>query len=301
MFYSIAIQEFAGDWGPLNMANEPYSCANDAKAKFDEIYDAPDPRGYYTTLFGLDYQIPTNAKPVFRNIMAAMKDRRLRKVVDVGCSYGVNAAMLRYDLTFEELAMRYGKEKSHRASVAKTIVTDAKIFSDLTPFDDLSYVGLDIAEQAAGYAEAVGLIDEALTDDLESKGMPERVAASIRDADLVISTGAIGYVGEETLGKIVGAAERQPWVAAFVLRQFSFEAIAERLAAYGLITEKLPDATFRQRRFRDDEEQAGAIEAVRAAGCDPEGMEADGYYHAEFFLARPAGEIAAPVVDMKLV
>jgi hypothetical protein len=86
-----------------------------------------------------------------------------------------------------------------------------------------------------------------------------------------------------------------------VLRQFSFDEIAERLAAFDLVTEKLPGVTFRQRRFRDANERDGAFSAVRAAGRDPDNLESDGYFHAEFYLARPAGEIAAPIVDMKLI
>ena len=66
------------------VANEAFDCANETKAKFDDIYDAPDPRAYYATLDALDYQIPTNAKPVFRKIMSAMGHERVAKIVDVG-------------------------------------------------------------------------------------------------------------------------------------------------------------------------------------------------------------------------
>lgn len=283
------------------VANEAFDCANETKAKFDDIYDAPDPRAYYATLDALDYQIPTNAKPVFRKIMSAMGPERVAKIVDVGCSYGINAAMLRYDLTFEEIAHRYRREASHTLSVAETIIEDARVYGGLSKESDSSFVGLDVARQAAGYADAVGLVDEVVTEDLEEPGMSDNSVSMLEDVDLIISTGAIGYVSEETLGKIAAAAKRPPWIAAFVLRQFPIDAIAERLAEFGLVTEKLPGATFAQRRFRDDAERDGAIEAVRAAGCNPQGLESDGYFHAEFFLARPAGEIAAPIVDMKLI
>ena len=282
-------------------ANETYECVNQTKANFDDIYNAPDPRGYYTTLSALDYQIPTNAKPVFKKIMAAMGQDRLNKIVDVGCSYGVNAAMLRYDLTFNDMARRYLREKAHLESVAETVVHDAEIYAELKQSEDATFVGLDVAHEAVGYAGAVGLIDEIVSEDLESDGISEQTAAVMEDADLIISTGAIGYVGQETLGKIAAAAQRPPWFAAFVLRQFPFEEIAERLAAFDLVTEKLPDTTFRQRRFRDQNERDGAMEAVLAAGRDPEGVESDGYFHAELYLARPVGEIAAPIVDMKLI
>ena len=291
--------QFAGP--EMIAANEAYDCANATKAKFEAIYNAPDPRSYYTTLDSLDYQIPTNAKPVFQRILSAMPSQETSKIVDVGCSYGVNAAMLRYDLTFSEMAVRYRRAASQNLSVAETVMRDAQVFSDLDPACDAEFVGLDIARQAAGYADAVGLIDEAIVEDLEAPGLSDHAASALNEANLVISTGAIGYVGEETLGKIVDASGKTPWIAAFVLRQFPFDAIAERLADLGLVTEKLPDTTFLQRRFRDDAEQEGAIEALRAAGREPDGLESEGFYHAEFYLARPAGEIAAPIVDMKLI
>lgn len=282
-------------------ANDAYSCANQSKANFDGIYNAPDPRAYYTTLSALDYQIPTNAKPVFRKVIEAMGRRGPGKIVDVGCSYGVNAAMLRYDLTFEQMARRYARATSQQSSVAEIVMADAQVFGGLTQAEEARFVGLDIAGEAAGYADAVGLIDEAVVADLETAPMPDGAAAAFGGAGLIITTGAVGYVGEETFGKIVEAAEAPPWVAAFVLRQFPFDEIAGRLAEYGLVTEKLPGETFLQRRFRDAEEQEGAVAAVRAAGSDPEGFETEGYYHAEFYLARPAGEIAAPVSEMKLL
>ena len=121
--------------------------------------------------------------------------------------------------------------------------------------------------EAAGYAEAVGLLDEAVVANLEAGAASEEAGAAMKDAGLVITTGAVGYVSEETFGKIADAAGKPPWVAAFVLRQFPFDEIADRLAEFGLVTEKLPDATFLQRRFRDEAARVGTIEAVRAAGC----------------------------------
>jgi hypothetical protein len=199
------------------------------------------------------------------------------------------------------MARRYAREKSRRNSVAETVMADAAIYADLKCAIDAEFIGLDVAREAVGYADAVGLIDAAVVADLETGPMPEPAAAAMSGAGLIITTGAVGYVGEETFGKIVDAAQTPPWVAAFVLRQFTFDEIALRLAEYGLVTEKLPGETFLQRRFRDAEEQEGAITAVRAAGLDPEGVETEGFYHAELYLARPAGEIAAPVIDMKLV
>jgi len=286
----------------MTVASDIYDCANDSKAKFESIYNAPDPRGYYTTLRRLDYQIPTNAKPIFKQIIELLEAPGTTNIVDVGCSYGVNAAMLKYDLTFEELAERYMDADMQAKSVAETIIADKNTFCAMPKKVDASFVGLDVAEEAAGYADTVGLLENAVVENLETTPLSPTGAKALKNTDLIITTGAVGYVGADTFSSIMDAAKSEPpWVAAFVLRQFPFESIADTLANYGLATERLPDATFVQRRFRDEAEQEGAIEAVRAAGRDPEGFETEGYFHAELYLARPKSEITAPIGELGLV
>lgn len=273
----------------MSAASRHFDCANKAKAKFDDIYNAPDPRGYYQTLGDLGYCIPSEAKPIFRKVIDMMGRDRL-KIVDIGCSYGVNAAMIRYDLTFEDLVERYAESDMSDRSIAEVIVQDAEEFSEASAAVNAAFVGVDVAGEAAGYAKAVGLIDEAVIENLEQKPLSNAAAALVADADLIITTGAVGYVTERTFSRIIDAVEGEaPWVAAFALRQFPFDAIADSLAGRGLRTEQLEDRYFEQRAFRDETEAKGAIEAVRAAGRDPEGLESTGRYFADFFLARPEG------------
>lgn len=288
--------------GALSCATRAYEAANDVKAKFDDIYNMPDPRAYYTTLNSLGYQIPTNAKPVYEKLIDRMGDRRPSKIVDIGCSYGVNAALLRHDMTFEELAGRYAREDLRETSVAEVIVADAETFGAAARDGEPEFIGLDVAREAVGYAEAVGLLDCALAEDLESGPLSPEGAKAVAGTDLVITTGAVGYVGAETFTKLIAASEGEPpWVAAFALRQFPFDSIAEALADFGMTTERLPEATFVQRRFRNREEMEGAIDAVRAAGRDPEGLETEGCYHAELYLARPRAEASPSITELELV
>lgn len=266
-----------------------FETANESKANFDDVYDLPDPRRYYRTLGALDYRIPTEAAPVFRRVMRAIDVER-PTIVDVGCSYGVNAAMIRFDLDFAELVARYRKASMAAESVAEAIFSDAAFFADMEPAVDATFAGVDVAREALGYARAVGLIDRAIPENLESEPLSREGAAALSGADLIITTGAVGYVTSETFTKILSAAEGPPpCVAAFALRQFPFDAIAAELRGFGLETEKLEGRYFPQRRFIDAEEQAGAIAAVEALDLDPEGLEADGRYFAEFYLAAPPG------------
>lgn len=273
---------------------ETYRRANEAKAKFDEIYNAPDPRAYYTALAALDYRIPTEARPIFQKLIRSLGKSR-PKVVDVGCSYGVNAAMIRHDLSFEDLARRYAAPAMQTASTAEVILEDARLFAELPRALDAAFVGVDVANEAAGYAKSVGLIEEAIVENLEVE--PLHDPAPLADADLFITTGAVGYVTGETFAKLMDAAKGPPpMVAAFVLRQFPFDDIAARLEDYGLIARKLEGRYFPQRRFRDAGEAEAAIEAVRALGLDPAGLEAKGRYYAELYFAAPKGALRLEAV-----
>ncbi|MEZ5889976.1 MAG: hypothetical protein R3D52_06780 [Xanthobacteraceae bacterium] len=78
---------------------------NKAKTNLDDIYNQPDPRAYCGRLRTLDYVIPEVAKPIFRKLISEVRQRRGDPVhlLDLGCSYGINAALLKYDLTITDL------------------------------------------------------------------------------------------------------------------------------------------------------------------------------------------------------
>ncbi len=68
---------------------------------FDEIYNQPDPRVFYSRLGRLDYQSPHHAQPVFRRLVAARMRSGPVTVLDLCCSYGVNAALLNHHLSLD--------------------------------------------------------------------------------------------------------------------------------------------------------------------------------------------------------
>ena len=77
---------------------------NGAKATMDHIYNQHDPRAYFRELTKLDYAIPGRAKPVFQKLIRHLQERRdeMVSVLDLGCSYGVNAALLKHDVGASE-------------------------------------------------------------------------------------------------------------------------------------------------------------------------------------------------------
>lgn len=258
------------------------------KADFSDIYVEPDPRAYYASLCPLHYQIPQLAAPVIEAVVDAA---RPAAVLDLCCSYGINAALLRHDLTWERLAEHYERLDDLPTSTLATV--DEAFYASRRHDPALRVVGLDSSQPAVGYALRTGVLDAGWAEDLERADASPALAAGLQDVELLISTGGIGYIGEQTIERILRVLPRpeELWLAVFVLRVFDYAAVAELLAGYGLVTERLP-GTFRQRRFADRDEREAALHDVVRRGLDPTGLEADGWYHAECFLSRPAAQAA---------
>ena len=270
---------------------------NEAKANLDGIYDQPDPRDYFRKLKPLRYSIPGTAKPIFQKLISHLRRRHKGRVhvLDLGCSYGVNAALLKHDLSMPELYEHWGQEKLTEATPKEVIESDRCYFAGLDGTDDIEVIGLDQAEHAIEYAEEVGLLDDGLAVNLEAEPLPDLAKEGLAAVDLVVSTGCVGYVTERTFERLLPAVTqgRPPWMANFVLRMFPFEPIEKTLNGGGYITEKLEGHTFVQREFASDQEQEQVLDQLREQGIDPTGKEAEGHLLAEFYLSRPMSESAA--------
>jgi hypothetical protein len=262
------------------------------KTDFGSIYTRPDPREYFRVLNGLDYQIPHQALPVFRAVLAASRDEGgNRTVLDVCCSYGINSALLFSREDPFAVTARYADPRLAAMTAPELAESDFSRY--VTGSRDLRVVGLDTSEAAIRYATRAGLLAAGWTEDLESSAPSASLAAGIADVGLIICTGGVGYIGYRTFGRLLAAlpSPEDLWLTVFVLRVFDYAPIAALLGAYGLVTEKLP-GTFRQRRFADAAEREACLHDVKLRGLDPSGKEADGWYHADCFLTRPAAAAA---------
>ncbi|WP_405647887.1 hypothetical protein [Streptomyces uncialis] len=282
------------------MTAEPSSTTTSAdwgKANFGDIYDCPDPRPYFATLRPLGYQIPHHGQAAFRALTEALRrlrpDRTPPAVVDLCCSYGINAALLNHRVTLAELYTRYATPRIAALSARQLATEDRAFFTARRTPEAVSVTGIDAAAHAAGYAREAGLLDDAFAENLEVTGPSPALRDALADTDLITVTGGIGYVRTRTFARLLDCVAAPPWVAAFVLRTVPYEPIAELLAGSGLVTEKLTGRTFRQRRFADDAERQAAFDALAATGLPTAGKEEDGYYHADLYLSRPAADIAA--------
>lgn len=262
------------------------------KSRFDDIYDRPDPRAYFSRLAPLEYEIPHQAQPVFRQVAAeraAVDDGRPHEpaVLDLCCSYGINAALLNHDVTLAEMYERYTSRTARTMSTAELIAGDKEFYAQRRRPDAVAVIGLDVSAPAVHYALAVGLLDAAFTDDLEQGPPSPRLSRALAEVGLITLTGGGSYVTARTFAALLDSARRPVWVSAFVLRTVSYDPVVRTLAARGLRTTVDSSRTYPQRLFTDAREQRYAIAAVRALGGDPAGREQAGRFHTLRYESRP--------------
>jgi len=270
------------------------------KANFDLIYDLEDPREYFNVLGEFDYSIPQHGCRLFSALLEARREEvgeRSLRVVDICCSYGVNAALLKYETTLNDLYARYGSEELSSLSSEELAESDAAFYRERRREKALEVVGLDVARNAVSYGIRSGILDAGFAENLEEDEPSDELCRAVSEMDLLSVTGGVGYISERTFERLLDCAtgDRSPWVAVFALRWVSYEEISEALSAYGLVTEKLEGHTFTQRRFTGDEEREYVLDELAKMDVDTTGKEDEGWYHANFYLSRPTEEAEVPV------
>lgn len=275
---------------------------NEIKADFNHIYTESDPREYYRVLFGLDYVIPELAKPTIRRLVARRAaDGRHPKVIDVGCSYGINAALLRFPLDLRRIGARYASAEMQALDTAVLFDLDRKYFASWPHLHNITMVGQDVSVPAIKYGLATGVLDQGISTNLEEHEPDSVDRSALAGADLIISTGCVGYVTAKTFRRImeVQPSGKLPWVANFVLRMFPYDAFTEEFQRFGLVTEKVEGMTFVQRRFHSRSEFEATIDTLRARGIDTANKESEGLLHAELYISRPPDDVqAVPLGDL---
>jgi SAM-dependent methyltransferase len=282
--------------GYVVAGTQTFSEINESKVNFDNLYTSDDPREYFRYLGQLDYIIPHLAQPVFEQLIRIRTEGQAEPVtvLDLGCSYGVNGALLKYALGFDALRERYTAPSLQALSSAALLELDQNFYKSWPRHRNVRVIGLDISRNAVRYAQACGTLDLGMAIDLEAADPAPEDAELLAGVDLIVSTGCVGYVTAKTFERVTRLTRhgRTPWVASFVLRMFPYDQIEATLSAHGLVTEKFEGTTFVQRRFANREEMEATVRAVEARGIDTRGHEANGLYHADLFVSRPPDEIA---------
>lgn len=285
--------------------SNPYARHNaQNKANFDHVYDLPDPRGYFEALGSLDYRAPEHARRLFPTLLAMVEaGDGPAGVLDLCCSYGVNAALLRHDLSLDDLYARYASPEQASLSPEELAEADRAFYAERRYASPPGIVGADVAANAVRYALDAGLLRAGFGENLETTEPSEGFRGAAGGVGLVTVTGGVGYVWKRTFDRVLGAVAearpdgRAPWVVTLPTRLVDYGQLSELFSGYGLVTEKLTSRTFPQRRFADGTERDHVLRQLAEMGVDISGKEEEGWYHADLYLSRPAKEASGASVD----
>ena len=257
----------------MNQSN--YDQQNRVKASFDATYAALTPHQYLHNMTAVDYRMADYMNPFLAAVvdiaMSPAAPEHPVRILDLGCSYGVSGALLKTDCSYQELAQFILRETSMEYV---SCVTDAKRWlGSHVAREDVEVVGFDSSVEAVRFATASRMIDKGITRNLEENEseLTDDERSLIRQCDVLLSTGVIGYVTEKTVGPILDefscdARGRLGGVAIMsVLELFDQEPIAECFSEHGYQFGEIP-IRIPQRRFADAEEREGVLETLRDRG-----------------------------------
>lgn len=227
------------------------------KASFADIYNQATPREYFSALQPLRYATPGRAQPIVRRCVETLRQKRQLEtvtVLDLCAGYGVNSALLKHDLSLDELYQRFTAPQGHLAT-SKSIAADADWFRHSRRNHlPLRVIAQDVAAKALNYAHRVGLADETLPLNLEENELEQGQAELLRDVDLIVVTGGISYIGERTFSRVLKACRRSPWALYFPLRHSDSQPIDDVFEQAGYRVE-ISKRTVAHRRFESVQEQ----------------------------------------------
>lgn len=286
-----------------------YTKENNAKADFNSIYTEPTPHKYITTMAEYGYRIGEQSRPYFRSAVQLLEELNGEalpvQMLDIGCSYGIGSALVKYGCSFDELTAFY----STRAPTDYISCCDATRMwlNVVPPVCNIRCVGLDSSAPAINFALNSRLLDAGIPRNYEQAGVlpTKSEAAWFQNCNLLVSTGAIGYVTERTLAKILchlgknHPGEYGPFAVVSILRMFDTQPIREVFEQFGLSFEPVPGIYLRQRRFINEKEKSDVLNILGERGITTKGMEDTGELYCRLYIAGPDGQLHTLFDKMK--
>ena len=284
---------------------------NKAKANFNDVYIQPTPHDYVQKMGLLNYQIGEQARPYCLAAAELLEERTVKarpvRMLDVGCSYGMGSAFLRHGCSFDEMA-------TFLSSCAPTDYSSCceemrEWLQGSPPVSDMECVGLDSSAPAIRFGLDAGLLDGGIPRNFEDPEVlpTETDRQWIGSCNLLISTGAIGYVTENTLSKVLPHLGEDhpsafgPFSVVTILRMFDIEPISSVFAQSGLCLAPVLGIRLPQRNFADESEQIKVCDLLHDKGIDTTKFEDEGTLFADLFVAAPVEQLPDLVERVKLV
>ena len=268
---------------------------NAVKAAFEDVYTRSTPHAYLKAMQESEYSISEAARPYFAAALELVAARGGPvQMLDIGCSYGIAAALLKFGCSFAELSTYFaGRAPAEFGACVES--TRAWLRATRPPRPELRVVGLDVSGPALRFARETGMIDGAIQGDFEDDSVlpSDEDRGWLRGCNLMVSSGAIGYVRETTFAKLLPELGRQqagsfgPLGVFSILRMFDTDSIRAAFEARGWRFEQVPGVSLPQRRFVDDAEREGILALLQERGLDPAGLESRGSLYANLFVSAP--------------
>jgi len=275
-----------------------YDNANEVKASFDDVYIAPTPHPYIALMAKNGYEISEQARPYCTAAAGLLREHNGNawpvQMLDVGCSYGIGAAVVKYGCRFDEIVDFFASRapKEYHATCEAT-----RMWLNIVPPPtcDVRAVGLDSSQPAIRFALDAGLLDGGMARNFEQPDVTptEDEVAWFRGSNLLISTGTIGYVTERTLDIILRHLGKDypgdfgPFAVVTILRMFDLAPIKTVFEKHGLTFGAVPGARLPQRRFTDADERRKVLSLLHDRRIDTREWEDRGKHFADLFIAAP--------------
>jgi len=261
------------------------------KKNFTNIYTQKFPDDYLEEMKRLHYRIPDKTKPLYLSLAKQLYKKLSRpiNILDIGSSYGINSALMKFDLEMSDLDDFFLQEDNTNLEQTK------RFFEKTSSNDNLNFYQLDISDNALQFSEDVKLCEKGICVNLETDSLP---IEDIPSLDMIIATGCIGYIGFKAFSNLFELIKKQqtkysesdldkPVFAFSVLRIFDMEKIKQTFDYYGYYLVKTDLDPIRQRRFSDLDEKQQTISLLNSKGIDEMGFEDDGHFYAYFYVASP--------------
>ncbi|MGD8707433.1 MAG: class I SAM-dependent methyltransferase [Nitrosopumilaceae archaeon] len=259
------------------------------KKDFTDIYTQKFPDAYLKEMKELHYRIPDKTKPLYLSLAEQIIQKLSRpiNILDIGSSYGINSALLKYELEMSDLDDFFLQEEN------TTLEQTKQFFEKIPSKNNLNFYQVDISEPALRFSEQAKLCKKGICVNLETGNLPIKDLPSF---DMVIATGCIGYIGYKAFSNLFELIKKQqsespeseidkPLFAFSVLRMFDMEKIQKTFDYYGYTLVKTDLKPIRQRRFFDIDEQNQTISLLNKKGIDTRDFEDDGHFYADFYVA----------------
>jgi len=263
------------------------------KTNFTNIYTQDSPYEYLKEMNRLEYSISDFTKPLYNTIIKQLEKTLSRSIniLDLGSSYGINSALMKYNLTMLELNNFFltGTKPTKKETV--------QFYEECKNNINMNFYQIDISKEALKFSQDMNLCERGMNVDLETKKL--NLLESLPKMDIVIATGCVGYIGYKAflnLLKIIKNRELNskkskkehinPIFAFSVLRMFDINDIKEVFERYDYSLVKSDIKPIHQRNFSGVKEKEQTISLLHEMKIDTKKYEDVGNFYADFYIAR---------------